>query len=686
MIRGWRAFIKNIYNRKFIIKMAGGLLIVLILCYISIKDYFIFHNLVELGSIVIGFNMFIIAKNTYKVSKNRNFMFLGMAFLVISSFDLFHILSLYNEKGFDAGKYNLSIQYYLSGRYVQAVAFLLFCFLLVKNKKNLKFSHVTAFYYAVSAALFFIIFSFEVFPACYEETGGMTQFKTTSEYIMFFIFLAVAALLMKNKEKLHGSMPKFLLLSVISIGVSELCFAINGNYDGFFSILAHILKAASCYFIYKAAVETTLQKPYDMLFYRLTETNNDLEARTKELERINRKLNESKKSYQALLDFLPYAILAHCDGKFVFVNNAALKLLKYEKYSDILGRDVLECVHPNYHKMIEDRIDKVYNDRQVTDLVEIKMIAKDGEFIDVETKAVPYVFKDRKGSLEVAGDIRERKEAEKKEKALKEAKEYDNIKNEFMANISHELRTPLNVIFGAVQLIDYYCANDSVCENKQSIRKYTKSMKQNCYRMLRLVNNLIDLTKIDSGFLKLNMQNHNIISVVEDITLSVAQYVESKGVTIEFDTEVEEKYMACDVDTIERIMLNLLSNAVKFTNSGGYIWVNIYDRGDYILISVKDTGIGIPKDKLEYVFDRFRQVDKSLARNTEGSGIGLNLVKSLVELHGGTISLESRVQEGSEFIIKLPVSLSAEDEVAVTRDIPQEKVERIHIEFSDIYS
>lgn len=97
--------------------------------------------------------------------------------------------------------------------------------------------------------------------------------------------------------------------------------------------------------------------------------------------------------------------------------------------------------------------------------------------------------------------------------------------------------------------------------------------------MLKLVNNLIDLSKIDSGFLKLNLQNYNIVSVVEDITFSVVQYIESKGINIEFDTEVEEKYMACDVYVIERIILNLLSNAIKFTNKGGKIWVNIYDKG-----------------------------------------------------------------------------------------------------------
>jgi signal transduction histidine kinase len=146
--------------------------------------------------------------------------------------------------------------------------------------------------------------------------------------------------------------------------------------------------------------------------------------------------------------------------------------------------------------------------------------------------------------------------------------------------------------------------------------------------------------------------------------------------------------MAVDPDKIERIMLNLLSNAVKFTNPGGEIIVNLYERNESLCISVKDSGIGIPGDKLGVIFDRFMQVDKSLTRSREGSGIGLALVKSLVQLHDGCISVNSIEGEGSEFIIELPVKLIPEnqnpyhDESKVENSI----IERIHIEFSDIYT
>ena len=187
--------------------------------------------------------------------------------------------------------------------------------------------------------------------------------------------------------------------------------------------------------------------------------------------------------------------------------------------------------------------------------------------------------------------------------------------------------------------------------------KYIKMMKQNCYRLLRLINNLIDITKIDTGYFHINEINYNIISLIENITLSVADYIENKGMSLIFDTDVEEKIIACDPEKIERIILNLLSNAVKFTPCGGNIIVNIEDNIDNICIRVKDTGRGIPAEKLDSIFERFVQVDKSLARDHEGSGIGLSLVKALVELHGGTISVKSKEGNGTEFIIYIPCKL-----------------------------
>lgn len=263
--------------------------------------------------------------------------------------------------------------------------------------------------------------------------------------------------------------------------------------------------------------------------------------------------------------------------------------------------------------------------------------------------------------------------------------ESDKYKTEFLANVSHELRTPINIIFSAVQMLGLKSSLDT--HNDFSFHRYNKMIKQNCYRLLRLIDNLIDISKIDAGFYNIAVANHEIIKIVEDITLSVANYIEDKRIELIFDTELEEKVIACDPDKIERIILNLLTNAVKFTPEGGYIFVNVYDNGDYITISVKDTGIGIPEDKKDIIFKRFCHAEKSSHLNASGSGIGLSLIKSLVEMHNGDVRVSSSYGHGSEFIVNLPCVLSNKLNPTTTYESSQKQnIEKINIEFSDIYS
>lgn len=265
--------------------------------------------------------------------------------------------------------------------------------------------------------------------------------------------------------------------------------------------------------------------------------------------------------------------------------------------------------------------------------------------------------------------------------------EYDRLKTEFFSTISHELKTPLNIILSSVQMLEGSCSADRMRECSIPLERYTGMMKQNSYRLLRLINNLIDINRIDSGFMKVNLTNNDIVSIVEDITLSVVDYAESKGISLVFDTQIEEEVMACDPDKIERIMLNLLSNSIKFTNPGGSICVNAFKDNGNIKISVRDTGIGIPEDKMNIIFDRFRQVDSSLHREYEGSGIGLSLVKALVEANGGTISVKSREGFGTEFVMELPIKILSDEEAVPYSEYRKQsidRVEKINIEFSDV--
>lgn len=268
----------------------------------------------------------------------------------------------------------------------------------------------------------------------------------------------------------------------------------------------------------------------------------------------------------------------------------------------------------------------------------------------------------------------------------KEIKEIEKAKSQFFANLSHEIKTPINIIYSCIQLLEVNKINGEKALS-DAYNKYDNTLKQNCYRLLRLVNNLVDMTKIDSGYMKLIFINCEIVSLVEDITLSIIPYVESKNINIVFDTYIEELEIRCDPESMERVILNLLSNAIKFTNNDGNISVIVEADDKYVFIRVKDDGIGISKDIREDIFNRFVQEDKSLNRKNEGSGIGLALVKSLVELHDGEVYLED-VSEGSEFVVKLPNIKISEEVNNHNRVMDVESkplVQKINIEFSDIY-
>jgi iron only hydrogenase large subunit-like protein/nitrogen-specific signal transduction histidine kinase len=258
-------------------------------------------------------------------------------------------------------------------------------------------------------------------------------------------------------------------------------------------------------------------------------------------------------------------------------------------------------------------------------------------------------------------------------------------RSEFFTNISHELRTPLNVIYSVLQLENTYKDNLTV----DDIIKYNKIIKQNCLRLIRLVNNIIDISRIDAGFFKPLLKMENIVSEVENIALSITAYVENKKMNLVFDTEMEELYLNCDSNLIERIILNLLSNSVKYGKKNGTIKVYIFKPDLHnVTISVKDDGIGIPEKMQKKIFERFQKVDKSLSRKNEGSGIGLSLVKSLVELQGGTITCKSKINEESEFLITFPLENDRrEQHLNIAKHILYKKniAETVNIEFSDIY-
>ena len=247
-----------------------------------------------------------------------------------------------------------------------------------------------------------------------------------------------------------------------------------------------------------------------------------------------------------------------------------------------------------------------------------------------------------------------RKEMEKNEQLFKKVLSLEQNKNNYFVNLSHELRTPLNVLSSINQLIKEFTKKDNFI-TPEKLSYYMGIMDRNCSRLLGLINNLIDHTKIENNSYIINKKDEDIVYLVEETVLDMKDYIEEKGLELIFDTDVEEKVIRCDKVDIERCIINLVGNAVKFTPEGGLIEVLLQDLDDKVKIIVKDNGIGISEENQKIIFDRFNQVVDESSEQKGGSGLGLTITKQLITLHNGEIYVESEVGVGSEFIIILPV-------------------------------
>lgn len=244
------------------------------------------------------------------------------------------------------------------------------------------------------------------------------------------------------------------------------------------------------------------------------------------------------------------------------------------------------------------------------------------------------------------------KKLKENKKLYKRLIDTEQYKNNYFVNLSHELRTPLNVILSIEQLIrSLIKSGEKIDDDKMG--KYMSTLSGNSKRLLNLINNIIDTSKIDSGSYRLNKKDVDIVSLVEDTALSMVELANVKNINIIVDPLIEELIISCDKLDIERCIVNLIANAIKFTEEGA-ITVTISELDNKVRISVKDTGIGIAEEYHNSIFDRFDQIDSVSPEGFGGSGLGLTLTKNLITLHGGDISVVSKVSEGSEFIILLP--------------------------------
>lgn len=383
-----------------------------------------------------------------------------------------------------------------------------------------------------------------------------------------------------------------------------------------------------------------------------------------------------------------YVTLSHIDFKIKYINNSAFEAIKKSNphitsLLQLVGKDFFEF----YSSNVYERNEIVTNVKNCIEMkhnsyVHKQKIIEEGKVKYIKTVFQPMFDKNNQvKKLNVIGiDITDEDMAnEQMSKSLKD-------QEEVFVNISHELKTPINLIFSASQLLNLHIKSEDLKNKRHQIENNSKIITQNCYRTIKLINNILDTSKIEGGFYELNLKNKNIVNVIDDIVGSISEYIKDKELRIIFDPEIEEKIIALDLYKFERIMLNLISNAIKFSKANGVILVSLVDKEEFVEVSVKDNGIGIEKECLDSIFDKFKQDKGSLNCKAEGTGVGLHLVKSIAELYGGNISVESTVNVGSKFTLTLPSRTVDEESYIKEEYNHNDRVEMIQFELSDIYS
>ncbi|MGB9814041.1 MAG: two-component system histidine kinase PnpS [Thermovenabulum sp.] len=354
---------------------------------------------------------------------------------------------------------------------------------------------------------------------------------------------------------------------------------------------------------------------------KLTEMFNFLAGRLKEtLEQISEEKNKMEAIFKNMADGV---IALDKDGEVIYVNPAAFRLLEIEEENsyETLGQRLREDLKLNLKNEMEAQKDlmvKINNSILKVIIAPMKR----------EDKSAGFIL--------ILHDIT-------KEQKLEE------MRREFVANVSHELRTPLTTIKSYTETL-----LDGALKDDQVSWQFLNVINEEADRMTRIVNDLLELSRLDNKEVRFNKSAINLAYVLSSAVSKMRVNADKKGVKLFWEIKEDAPLCFADSDKMEQVFQNILSNAIKYTPSGGSITVRLWDEDNYVFTSVKDTGIGIPKEDLPRIFERFYRVDKTRSREFGGTGLGLSIAKEIVKAHEGEIEIKSEVGKGTEVIVKIP--------------------------------
>lgn len=426
------------------------------------------------------------------------------------------------------------------------------------------------------------------------------------------------------------------LFALFNIMVSVLIIFILVLKNGFYlTKLINLIIFIGLNILATFTLDNLLNNPYKIIFAKvyskseeLKNINKDYMEKIRENEFSRLRLKNSEKLVKDLLRSMPAPL--------VIINNETKRIIYANKlFLNLVREDNLRAiVNFNINYIIDIENIEIFDDDSKLKISKCK-IRNSESFLTMQLVNTNI----ENGEIILSfTDITSKEKLNKIKDEIKENEFRQKIRKNFLSNISHDLKTPINVIYSATQLESFFVQNNDI----NSLIKYIDISKSNCSSLISLADNIIDVGKINSDDIDVNLEKVEVVEFIEEIVQSLVFYAKSKKIDLIFDTNEEIIYLYLDKKAINRIIINIISNSIKFTEAGGEVLVKITNDLLGVNIEVIDNGIGIDEDLIKNIFDMYSTKGKGKSLMEKGSGIGLYVVKRLVEAQGGEVTIESK--------------------------------------------
>jgi len=673
-------------NRKsYLIDFVGVYLLIIGGVFTVLKDmniYYMYLILIIINGII-GMFAYIMSIVTLSTSEDGIYKDLARIFGIVSITNALFAIYVFDNLNYDT--LNKEIEITLVNLGVQASLYILFVYIYSKKNKIYKFNNIANVIAIFIPILYILITWTNIIPDISDYVKNIFCSIFLIKYIYCILKIDKLNKQFYNYNTIRDMKILFIcriiiLLFMIFLGAVEFTNIYPqtsfGNKLNCIGLI--FLNFIHVYLVYTICFRDIIKRPNRNLYYNLLDEREKLKQNIEKIEEVNFNMEYYKIIYEQLLKNMPSGIIISHKHKIMFVNNKVLKLFKLDSEENIINKNISDLIYKEDREKYDKTIKSIDKNEKKESVIHTRFSYNNVMFEAQEIRFYETVHQ-KTFQVSIIDSIEDKIKLEDAKRELQLRDVMEKTRDEVLSNISHEFKTPVNVIYSTVQIQDLNLQKGDY----DKILEFNKLIKQNCNRLIRLINNFIDSTKLENNKVEIHKKRVNIVSITEDITMSVINFAKRQKIDVVFDAEQEELYCDIDIDQMERIMLNILSNAIKYNKPNGNIDVIVKDRKEKVYIDVIDSGIGIPKDRINTIFDRFERMENKNAVIKEGSGIGLSIVKKLVDALDGEINIESEVDKGTtvRLIFKKSKNQNGIEEVY---DISQHLEEKVNLEMSDI--